>query len=186
MPHAGNIYDWRALMLRRPGRTHPRRPEIHAALLEQDHLAEALLVVVFAVQPRWWVEHYSGNVEDLVGAGLVEAERHGTLLTTLADRPELDAIRPTLSDEAMLAVGARPLTAVDAGLGAALAASRPADLADALDLPDDLHVCPNGALPLGWPGDRSGRRATKPGRPGMIYDGSWGVSLPCTESGGRR
>jgi hypothetical protein len=85
----------------------------------------------------------------------------------------------------MLAVGALPLAAVDAGLGAALAARRPADLADALDLPDDLYVCPNGALPLGWPGDRSGRRATKPGRAEMVYDGSWGVSLPRTESGGR-
>lgn len=182
MPHARNTYDWRALVLRRPGRSHPRWTEIHAALLGQAYLAESPLVVVMVVQPRWWADHYPGNVDDLVESGLVEAARHGSLLETLADRPELGAIQPMLVGEAMLAVGAMLLAAVDAGLGAALAASRPDELARALDLPDQVHVCTNGVLALGWPGEQPGRRAAKPELADLVYDGSWGAALQSFES----
>jgi nitroreductase len=152
MPHAGNTYDWRAIALRRPARTHPRWPGVFEALLRQDYLAEAPVLVVWAVQPQWWAERYRGNLEHLLDQGLVERSRAGDLLETVSAPPDPERLVPALVGEAMLAVGAVLLAAVDAGLGAALAGCRPGALARELDLPRQARIAPYGVLALGHPG----------------------------------
>lgn len=177
MPHAGNTYDWRALVLRQAALTHPRWDEVFEALLRQDYLAEAPVLVVWAVQPQWWVEHYPGNLDDLLEHGLVERSRAGDLLAALADPVDPDSVAPALIGEAMLGVGATTLAAVDAGLGTALAACRPAALARALELPEQARVAPFGVLALGYPADAPATRARKPALSEVYFDGSWGRPL---------
>jgi nitroreductase len=181
MPHAGNTYDWRAVVLRRPRETHPRWADIHAAVLNQDYLAEAPVLVVYAVQPQWWADHYRANVRRILELGLIDTARAGQLLETLES---LDAPRaghellPGLVGEAMLGVGAVVLAAVDAGLGTALAACRPAALADALGIPPEAHVMPFGVLAIGYAADEApARGAEKPKLSEVCYDGAWGVPL---------
>ena len=84
MPHSGNTYDWRAIVLRRPRRTHPRWDEIFDALLRQEYVAEAPILVVWTVQPGWWLEHYRANLDELVRDGLIEPSRSGRLLDTMS------------------------------------------------------------------------------------------------------
>lgn len=181
MPHAGNTYDWRALVLRRPRLTHPRWAEIYAAVLHQDYLAEAPVLVVWAVQPEWWAEHYRANVQRILDLGLIDLTRAGQLLETLdTPRPHEDLL-PGLVGEAMLGVGAVLLAATDLGLGSALAACDPAALAAALEIPPEAHVMPFGVLALGYPGapppGGPAAAAEKPKLGEVCYDGAWGRPL---------
>jgi nitroreductase len=175
MPHAGNTYDWRAVVLRRASREHPRWPDLFEALLRQDYLAEAPVIVVWAMQPAVWAEQYSGNLGHLVEDGLVEPARAGDLLESLRTPPTVELLLPALVGETMLGIGAVLLAAVDAGLGAALSACRAGALAEALGLPRDAVVPPFGVLALGYPADDAVRRARKPGLADVVFDGTWGT-----------
>ena len=185
MPHAGNTYDWRGVVLRRRDRDAERWPAVYSALLEQGYVEEAAVVVAFAVQPAWWAERYRANVAALVERGLIDPARHERLLAMVESGPSgtlmggVD-LATGLIGEAMMGVAAAMLAAIDAGLGATVTACRPADLAAALDLPDGATLCPWGVLALGWPaegGDPPAAGAPKPPLDGMYFAGRWGTAL---------
>ena len=183
MPHAGNTYDWRGVVLRRRDRDPDSWPAVFAALMEQGYVEEAPVVVAFAVQPAWWEQRYRANVAELVDRGLIDPARHQRLLALIEAGPGDDMpLHTLLVGEAMMGVGAAMLAALDAGLGATVTACRPAELHTALGLPDGVVVCPAGVLALGWPAPGSGPPPTggapKPKLDEMYHAGSWGTPLP--------
>jgi nitroreductase len=196
MPHAGNTYDWRGIVLRRRDRDPDRWPAVFSALLEQSYVDEAAVVVVWAVQPGWWEQRYRANVAELVHRGLIDPARHRGLLAMVDAGPDGGAALSTLLiGEAMMGVAAAMLAALDVGLGATVTACRPAELTAALGLPDGVVVCPAGVLALGWPApaasragpDRQGGAAAGPPAAGggapkpaldeMYFSGGWGRRL---------
>lgn len=182
MPHAGNTYDWRGVVLRRRDRDPARWPAVHSALLEQSYVEEAAVLIAYAVQPGWWAERYRGNVAALVDRGLIDPARHRGLLAMVEDGPG-DSVDLTtgLIGEAMMGVAAAMLAALDAGLGATVTACRPAELAAALGLPDGAVLCPWGVLALGWPrsaDDTPSAGAPKPATAEMYFGRQWGDPLP--------
>ena len=178
MPHAGNTYDWRGVVLRRRDRDPATWPAVYSALLEQSYVEEAAAVVVWAVQPGWWAERYRANIAELVDRGLLDPARHQGLLALVETGPDgVMALSTLLVGEAMMGVSAAMLAALDAGLGATVTACRPAALAAALGLPDDVVVCPAGVLAIGWPASgavSSSAGAPKPALTDMYFDGRWG------------
>lgn len=183
MPHAGNTYDWRGVVLRRRDRDPQTWPAVFSALLEQSYVEEAAVVVVWAVQPGWWAERYRANVAELVERGLVDPARQKGLLTMVESGPADDAGAPggglatLLIGEAMMGVAAAMLAALDAGLGATVTACRPAELAAALGLPDGAVLCPAGVLAVGWPAADAAPAspgAPKPPLPEQYFTGRWG------------
>jgi len=179
MPHAGNTYDWRGVVLRRRDRDPATWPAVYSALLEQSYVEEAAAVVVWAVQPGWWAERYRANIAELVDRGLIEPARHQGLLAMVETGPDGGASLSTLLiGEAMMGVAAAMLAALDAGLGATVTACRPAELAAALGLPDGAVLCPAGVLALGWPaGETASPPAGGPPKPplqDMYFSGRWG------------
>jgi nitroreductase len=183
MPHAGNTYDWRGVVLRRRDRDPGTWPQVHAALLGQSYVEEAAVLVAFAVQPGWWAERYRSNVADLVDRGLLEPARAGDLLAVVDTGPGDEQFLTTgLIGEAMMGVTAAMLAALDAGLGATVTACRPAELSAALGLPDGAVLCAWGVLALGWPvpagGDAPPTGAPKPPLAGMYFGERWGRPAP--------
>jgi nitroreductase len=187
MPHAGNTYDWRGVVLRRRDRDPQRWPAIYSALLEQSYIEEAAVVIAYAVQPGWWAERYRANVDALVERGLIDPARHSGLLAMVEAGPgDSGTLTTGLIGEAMMGVTAAMLAAIDAGLGATVTACKPAELAAALDLPDGAVLCPWGVLALGWPApvaDGAGTaaaaaQAPKPALEDMYFAQSWGRPLP--------
>src|SRR5918992_5102580 len=161
MPHAGNTYDWRGIVLRRRDRDVQRWPAVFSALLEQSYIDEAAAVIVWAVQPDWWAERYRANVAELVRRDLIDPARHQGLLDTVQAGPEgIMGLSTLLIGEAMMGVAAAMLAALYAGLGATVTACHPAELAAALELPDGAVVCPTGVLALGWPAAEPGATAS--------------------------
>jgi nitroreductase len=194
MPHAGNTYDWRGVVLRRRDRDAATWPAVHAALLGQGYVEEAAVLVAFAVQPGWWAERYRANIAALVERGLIDPARHAGLLAMVDVGPgDSDFLTTGLIGEAMMGVAAAMLAALDVGLGATVTACRPADLAAAIGLPPGAVLCPWGVLAIGWPavdqpvaagGSRPeeagpGRppAAPKPGLDEMYFARRWGQSL---------
>ena len=182
MPHAGNTYDWRGLVLRRRERDAASWPAVYSALLEQSYVEEAAVVVAFAVQPAWWAKRYRANVAALVERGLLDPDRHRGLLAMVDTGPgEAVDLTTALIGEAMMGVAAAMLAAVDAGLGATVTACRPAELAAALGLPDGAVLCPWGVLALGWPlvdaNAEARPGAPKPALEEMYFSGSWNRPL---------
>jgi nitroreductase len=179
MPHAGNTYDWRGVVLRRRER-HPQTwPAVFAALLEQRYVEEAAVVIAWAVQPGWWAERYRANVADLVERGLVDPARQKGLLAMVESGPAHGELATLLIGEAMMGVAAAMLAALDAGLGATVTACRPAELAQALGLPDGVVLCPAGVLAVGWPAPDAGPvppggGAPKPPVAEQYFSGRWG------------
>jgi nitroreductase len=178
MPHAGNTYDWRGVVLRRRDRDPVSWPAVHDALLGQSYVEEAAVLVAFAVQPGWWAERYRANVAALVDRGLIEPARHRGLLAMVESGPgdSVDLVAGLIG-EAMMGVAAAMLAALDAGLGATVTACRPEALAPALGLPDGAVLCPWGVLALGWPavdGPQATPGAAKPSVTEMFFDGRWG------------
>lgn len=182
MPHAGNTYDWRGVVLRRRDRDPATWPAVHAALLGQSYVEEAAVLVAFAVQPAWWTEQYRANIAALVDRGLIDPARHRGLLAMVEAGPGDDRVLTTgLIGEAMMGVAAAMLAALDAGLGATVTACRPAELAAALGLPDGAVLCSWGVLAIGWPvaGDAPpATGAPKPRLAEMYFSGGWGRPLP--------
>jgi len=192
MPHAGNTYDWRGVVLRRRDRDPETWPAVFSALLEQRYVEEAAAVVVWAVQPGWWAERYRANVAELVERGLIDPARQKGLLAVVEGGPGATGgdggvpggdLATLLIGEAMMGVAAAMLAALDAGLGATVTACRPAELAAALGLPDGAVLCPAGVLAIGWPaGDGgpplpaagSGAGAPKPPLAEQYFSGRWG------------
>jgi nitroreductase len=185
MPHAGNTYDWRGVVLRRRDRHPETWPAVFSALLEQSYVEEAAVVVVWAVQPGWWAGRYRANVADLVDRGLVDPARQQGLLSMVESGPAGDdragggGLATLLIGEAMMGVAAAMLAALDGGLGATVTACRPAELAAALGLPDGAVLCPAGVLAIGWPvGDPAavspGAGAPKPPLAEQYFSGRWG------------
>jgi nitroreductase len=185
MPHAGNTYDWRGVVLRRRDRDPQTWPAVFSALLEQSYVEEAAVVVVGAGQPGGGADGYLANVADLVDRGLVDPARQQGLLAMVNRGPEGDdggpggGLATLLIGEAMMGVAAAMLAALDAGLGATVTACRPAELAAALGLPDGAVLCPAGVLAIGWPvGDPvpvpPGSGAPKPPLAGQYFSGRWG------------
>jgi nitroreductase len=198
MPHAGNTYDWRGVVLRRRDRDPATWPAVFSALLQQSYIDEAPVVVAWAVQPGWWAERYRANITELVNRGLIDPARHQGLLAMVDAGPEGGAALSTLLiGEAMMGVAAAMLAALDSGLGATVTACRPEELAAALGLPDGAVVCPAGVLALGWPAPEgsagsSGSAATaarpaaaggapKPALEEMYFAGGWGEPMPLRE-----
>ena len=187
MPHAGNTYDWRGVVLRRRDRDPDRLPAVFSALLEQSYVEEADVLIVYAVQPGWWAEQYRANVATLVERGLIDPARHKVLLETVGGGiGDPEALSTGLIGEAMMGVAAGMLAAIDAGLGATVTGCRPGDLARALELPDDVVLCPYGILALGWPavaGDGvASVGAPKPAVGNMYFSDRWGGSSPVPSS----
>ena len=186
MPHAGNTYDWRGVVLRRRDRNPQTWPAIHSALLEQDYIEEAAVVIAYAVQPGWWAERYRANIDALVERGLIDPARHTGLMAMVEAGPGgVDVLRTGLIGEAMMGVTAAMLAAIDAGLGATVTACKADELASALGLPDDVFLCPWGVLALGWPeagGGSSGAAPTapapKPAVEEMYFAQCWGRPMP--------
>jgi nitroreductase len=178
MPHAGNTYDWRGVVLRRRDRDPATWPAVFAALLEQSYVEEAAVLVAYAVQPAWWEEKYRANVAELVQRGLIDPGRHQVLLETVGIGPgDRQALTTGLIGEAMMGVTAAMLAAVDAGLGATVTACRPGDLAKALGLGEGAVLCPYGILALGWPAAGEGpppASAPKPPVAEMYFSRQWG------------
>jgi nitroreductase len=183
MPHAGNTYDWRGVVLRRRDRDPDTWPALFSALLEQGYVEEAAVVIVWAVQPGWWARRYRANVAELVERGLVDPARQRGLLTMVESGPAEDGapggdLTTLLIGEAMMGVAAAMLAALDAGLGATVTACRPAELAAALDLPDGAVLCPAGVLAIGWPAPppeaAPGAGAPKPPLAEQYFAGRWG------------
>ena len=181
MPHAGNTYDWRGVVLRREDRDPETWPAIYSALLEQNYIEEAAVIIAYAVQPGWWAERYRANVDVLVQRGLLDPARHTGLLDTIdAGPPDIAALRTGLIGEAMMGVTAAMLTAIDAGLGATVTGCKPRELSAALRLPAEVYLCPWGVLALGWPvtePDAPTVRADKPRLDDMYFAGRWGDPL---------
>jgi nitroreductase len=182
MPHAGNTYDWRGVVLRRRDRDPATWPAVFSALMEQSYVAEAAAVIVWAVQPGWWAERYRANVAELVERGLIDPARQKGLLAMIETGPDgVMALSTLLIGEAMMGVAAAMLAALDAGLGATITACRPAEMAAALGLPDDAVVCPAGVLAVGWPAGAAaappvaGAGAPKPPLDEMYFTGRWGA-----------
>jgi len=187
MPHAGNTYDWRGVVLRRRDRDPRTWPAIHSALLDQDYIDEAAVVIAYAVQPAWWAERYRANIDALVERGLIDPARHTGLMAMVEAGPGgTDVLRTGLIGEAMMGVAAAMLAAIDAGLGATVTACRADELGAALGLPDDVVLCQWGVLALGWPAEDgsgsgnppAGAQAPKPAVGEMYFAGSWGRPLP--------
>lgn len=187
MPHAGNTYDWRGVVLRRQDRDPDTWPAIHSALLSQSYIEEAAVVIAYAVQPGWWAERYRANVEALVERGLIDPARHAGLLAMVNAGPgDSAALQTGLIGEAMMGVAAAMLAAIDAGLGATVTACQPRELSAALGLPDGVFLCPWGVLALGWPaadggsgaGSGSQAQAPKPAVEEMYFAQGWGRPLP--------
>lgn len=180
MPHAGNTYDWRGVVLRRRDRDPDRWPAVFSALLEQTYVEEADVLIVYAVQPGCWAEQYRANVATLVERGLIEPARHKVLLEMVGGGVgDPKALATGLVGEAMMGVAAGMLAAIDAGLGATVTGCRPGDLARALELPDGVVLCPYGILALGWPAIGSGDGAAPAGAPkppvgSMYFSDRWG------------
>lgn len=180
MPHAGNTYDWRGVVLRRRNRDPDRWPAVFSALLEQTYVEEADVLIVYAVQPGWWAEQYRANVATLVERGLIEPARHKVLLEMVGGGVgDPEALATGLVGEAMMGVAAGMLAAIDAGLGATVTGCRPGDLVRALELPDGVVLCPYGILALGWPAIGSGDGAAPAGAPkppvgSMYFSDRWG------------
>ena len=188
MPHAGNTYDWRGVVLRRRDRDPATWPAVHAALFGQSYVEEAAALVAFAVQPGWWAERYRANVENLVSAGFVDPARAGDLLAMVEAGPDERSLTTGLVGEAMMGVAAAMLAALDAGLGATVTACRAGDLARTLGLPDGAVLCPWGILALGWPAPGTGDHGTgpaapaKPGLEAMYFAQRWGRPLSASVS----
>ena len=107
MPHAGNTYDWRGVIVRRRDRDTATWPAVHAALLGQSYVEEAAVLIAYAVQPAWWAARYRSNVDALVERGLIDPARHGGLLAMVEAGPGDDAALTTgLIGEAMMGVAA--------------------------------------------------------------------------------
>ncbi len=183
MPHAGNTYDWRGVVLRRRDRDPDRWPAVFSALLEQSYVEEADVLIVYAVQPGWWAEQYRANVATLVERGLIDPARHQVLLDSVgAGIGDPKGLTTGLVGEAMMGVAAGMLAAIDAGLGATVTGCRPGELAQSLELPEGVVVCPFGVLALGWPaaaadGAASGP-APKPPVGDMYFAERWGGPSP--------
>jgi nitroreductase len=178
MPHAGNTYDWRAVVLLRRARDPQRWPAIFEAMLSQAYLEEAAAVLVWTVRPAWWEANYRRNVDDLVERGLIDAARHGELLDLIAAGPQGElSLASALAGEAMMGVAAAMLAAMDAGLGATVTACRPARLAAALGVPADALVLPFGVLAMGYPAEVPAGRPAKPAFADLYYLNRWGEEL---------
>lgn len=180
MPHAGNTYDWRAVVLRRSERDPQRWPAVFEALMRQRYVEEAAVLIAWAVQPGWWTERYRQNVHQLVERGLIELDRAGDLMAMIEAEPDARHLTMGLVGEAMMGVAAAMLVAIDAGLGATVTACRPKDLASALGMPGEAVVCPWGVLALGWPAGEAapdGPAAPKPAVYDQYFDGSWDEPL---------
>lgn len=186
MPHAGNTYDWRGVVLRRRDRDAQAWPAIQSALLEQNYIEEAAVVIAYAVQPSWWAERYRANIDALVERGLIDPARHTGLMAMVESGPGgVDVLRTGLIGEAMMGVAAAMLAAIDAGLGATVTACKADELAAALALPDDVFLCPWGVLALGWPaagggsgGAGAAAQAPKPSVEEMYFAQGWGRPMP--------
>src|SRR5687767_12110052 len=63
MPHGGNTYDWRGVVLRRRHRDPEQWRAVWAATFEQSYVDEAPVVIVWSVQPEWWAECYRKNLD---------------------------------------------------------------------------------------------------------------------------
>src|SRR5581483_8572049 len=113
MPHAGNTYDWRGVVLRRRDRDPQTWPAVYSALLEQHYVEEAAAVIVWAVQPGWWAERYRANVAGLVERGLVDPARQKGLLDMVERGPADGDLTALLIGEAMMGVAAAMLAALD-------------------------------------------------------------------------
>lgn len=177
MPHAGNTYDWRAVLLRRDRRDPERWPAVFDALLGQQYVEEASVLAVWVVQPRWWADHYGTNLAALVEQDLVERDRAGQLLDAMAEPPDPRSLLLPLVGDMMMGVGAVVLSAVAHGLGATVTGCHPGSLARALDLPRDVFVAPHGVLAIGYPADDLPPRPAKPSVESVCFDGAWGVPL---------
>jgi nitroreductase len=187
MPHAGNTYDWRGVVLRRRDRDPDRWPLVFSALLEQSYVEEADVLVVYAVQPAWWAEQYRANVATLVERGLLDPARHQVLLDMVgAGIGDPKGLAIGLVGEAMMGVAAGMLAAIDAGLGATVTGCRPGELAKALELPEGVVLCPYGVLALGWPAvagnGASSVGAPKPPVGDMYFSEQWGGPPPTAAS----
>lgn len=185
MPHGGNTYDWRGVVLRRRARDAEQWEAVWAACSHQSYVDEAPVVVVWSVQPQWWAEQYRNNVDDLVQRGLVDLARAGELLelveTTAADQGR--SLAGALIGEAMMGVAAAMLTALDAGLGATITACRPEAMAAALGVPDSARVCPFGVLALGYPVGTPAGSAPKPPVSELYFDSRWGAPFGAGRDG---
>jgi nitroreductase len=180
MPHAGNTYDWRGVVLRRSERDPEQWPAVFEALMRQSYVDEAAVLIAWAVQPGWWAERYRENVQQLVDRGLIEPDRAGDLLAMIEVGPDERHLTVGLVGEAMMGVTAAMLVAIDAGLGATVTACRPRDLAAALGVPKEAVVCQWGVLALGWPAETpapDGPTAPKPAVYDMYFDGRWDEPL---------
>ncbi len=178
MPHAGNTYDWRAIVLLRRDRDPERWPAIHEALLSQHYVEEAAALVVWTVQPAWWEANYRRNVDDLVERGLIDTARHGALLELIAAGPGREfPVAGALAGEAMMGVAAAMLAAIDCGLGATITACRPARLAAALGVPEEAAVLPFGVLAIGHPAAPAAGAPAKPALTDVYYTERWGRRL---------
>jgi nitroreductase len=178
MPHAGNTYDWRAILLSRRRRDPERWPRVFEALLSQSYVDEAAVVIVWTVQPAWWADHYRENIADLVERRLIDPERAGTLLELTDGDPRAEIpLASALAGEAMMGLAAAMLVAVDAGLGATVTACRPGMLARALDLPGGAMVLPFGVLAIGHPAGGPPGKPAKPGLHDVYFENRWGQPL---------
>lgn len=185
MPHGGNVYDWRGVVLRRRDRDPERWAAVWAATYHQGYVDEAPVVVVWSVQPDWWAQRYRSSVEELVQRGLLDWGRAGDLLE-LVDHTEADrgaSLAGALIGEAMMGVAAAVLTALDAGLGATVTACRPAAMAEALGVPAGALVCPFGVLALGYPVAPPPGPAPKPDLGDLYFDGHWGAPFGAGHTG---
>jgi len=178
MPHAGNTYDWRAVVLRRRDRDPATWPGVFEALLRQSYVDEAAVVIVWTVQPGWWAENYRRNIADLVERRLLDPERAGSLLELASEGPQTEfPLATALAGEAMMGLAAAMLVAIDAGLGATVTACRPAMLAEALGLPEGAMVLPFGVLALGHPVGGPPGRPAKPEIHDVYFRTRWGEAL---------
>lgn len=178
MPHAGNTYDWRAVVVSRRRRDAATWPAIFDALLSQSYVEEAAELVMWTVQPAWWAANYRRNIDALVDRRLLDPARAGELLDLVSQGPQQEfSLTTALCGEAMMGVAAAMLVAIDAGLGATVTACRPARLAEALGLPGDATVLPFGVLALGHPADAPPQRPAKPALADVYYRDRWGQAL---------
>lgn len=177
MPHAGNTYDWRGIVLRRTQREPETWPAVFDALMRQSYVEEADVLIAWAVQPGWWADQYRGNVQRLVDRGLIDLDRAGDLLAMVNAEPDLRHLTVGLVGEAMMGISAAMLVAIDAGLGATVTACKPKELTAALGIPGDAVVCQWGVLAIGWPAGTpapDGAAAPKPAVHEQYFEGSWG------------